>query len=339
MTATTTPAALRAALEAQGAPAADPKAVGAAVAALRRDGLLDLPLPGSGATLRRWEALAELGAHDLAVARLADSHLDAHAIFAEAGRDLPDGVWGVWGANPPDGRLTATRDGDGWRLDGRKRWCSGAGTLDGALVTASDDEGVRVFALRLDDPRLQFDASRWQAVGMALSDTLDLVAEDVRVPAGAELGASPGWYRYRRGFWFGAIGVAATWYGGALGVARTLRAAVAARDDDPFGLAHLGAVDAACAAMHALLATAAAAIDADPTASARTPAMQVRAVVEALTSEVLRSAGRTLGSGMLCTDGAYARRVADLTVYLRQHGAERDLAALGRDVLDTARLT
>jgi hypothetical protein len=39
--------------------------------------------------------------------------------------------------------------------------------------------------------------------------------------------------------------------------------------------------------------------------------------------------GRALGAGPLCHDEAHARRVADLTVYLRQHHAEGDLAELG----------
>ena len=39
--------------------------------------------------------------------------------------------------------------------------------------------------------------------------------------------------------------------------------------------------------------------------------------------------GRALGAGPLGHDEAHGRRVADLTVYLRQHHAERDLAQLG----------
>lgn len=39
--------------------------------------------------------------------------------------------------------------------------------------------------------------------------------------------------------------------------------------------------------------------------------------------------GRALGAGPLSHDEEHGRRVADLTVYLRQHHAERDLAALG----------
>lgn len=40
--------------------------------------------------------------------------------------------------------------------------------------------------------------------------------------------------------------------------------------------------------------------------------------------------GRALGAGPLCRDADHARRVADLTVYLRQSHAEADLEQLGR---------
>ena len=51
--------------------------------------------------------------------------------------------------------------------------------------------------------------------------------------------------------------------------------------------------------------------------------------MEAAATEVMSRVGRALGAGPLCHDEAHARRVADLTVYLRQHHAERDLAQLG----------
>ena len=38
---------------------------------------------------------------------------------------------------------------------------------------------------------------------------------------------------------------------------------------------------------------------------------------------------RLLGAGPLCLDEVHSRRVADLTVYIRQHHAERSLAELG----------
>ena len=61
----------------------------------------------------------------------------------------------------------------------------------------------------------------------------------------------------------------------------------------------------------------------------RLRALRVRALIEATATEVMQRAGRALGAGPLCHDEAHGRRVADLTVYLRQHHSERDLAELG----------
>ena len=46
-----------------------------------------LPNPGSGDTASRFGALADWAAKDLSLARLAEGHLDALSILAEAGRE------------------------------------------------------------------------------------------------------------------------------------------------------------------------------------------------------------------------------------------------------------
>jgi alkylation response protein AidB-like acyl-CoA dehydrogenase len=292
-----------------------------------------VPLPGHGATGARLEALAEVAATDLATARLVEGHLDAVAICAEAGHRAPSGPCGVWAADPPTGRVSATAEGNGWRLHGTKRWCSGARALDAALVTAHADDGYRLFVVPLRCPGVTPLPGTWHAVGMRDSDTLDVRLTDVALDGDAAIGP-PGWYLDRRGFWIGGVGVAACWYGGALGAARALRAAVAGRRDDHHGLAHLCAVDALCTAMWSTLRVAAHEIDDGIAGSAlRTLAWRCRAVVERLASQVLDHAARGIGAGGLTADAATARRAADLPVYLRQHHGERDLEALGRTVV------
>jgi hypothetical protein len=111
-----------------------------------------------------------------------------------------------------------------------------------------------------------------------------------------------------------------------------LLAAAAQRDLGPHALAHLGAVDLALGAAKLALDAAAAEIDADPGDRARRAwrrALRVRAQAEASATEVIGRVGRALGAGPLCHDETHSRRVADLTVYLRQHHAEGDLAELG----------
>lgn len=82
-----------------------------AFASAVESGRLDLPLPGSGATWRRWAAFADLAEEDLSLARLGEGHADAVAILAELGGPppRPGSRWGVWAANPPGPNMTATR--------------------------------------------------------------------------------------------------------------------------------------------------------------------------------------------------------------------------------------
>jgi alkylation response protein AidB-like acyl-CoA dehydrogenase len=291
-------------------------------------GRLDLPRPGGGRTWERWAALADLAGEDLSLARLSEGHADALAILAELGAGSPPGGsrWGVWAAQPPGPGLTASRAAGGWRLDGIKRYCSGARSCTHALVTAAAPDGIRLFAVAADD--LVPVAGTWPATGMAGSDTLDVEFTGIA----AEPVGDPGGYTDRPGFAHGGAGVAACWYGGARGVGQTLLTAAVKRDVGPHALAHLGAVDLALQTARDALERAAAEIDADPADREHggwRRTLRVRALVEATATEVMARVGRALGAGPLCHDQAHGRRVADLTVYLRQHHAERDLAELG----------
>jgi hypothetical protein len=292
-------------------------------------GALDLPLPGRGDTARRWERLAELTATDIVAGRLAEAHTDAAAILAELGGPAPQQgeLWGVWAAEAPDAVLVADGDGERVTVSGAKAWCSGAGMCSHALVTARVGERRGLFAVPLDDARVHALPSTWRNAGMAGSDTRTVEFD----AAAAEPVGALGEYLTRPGFWHGAIGVAACWLGGARAVAAPLYRA--AENAGPHALAHLGAVDAALTAASATLAWAAAEVDRDPRnvgGTAELVARRARAVVETAVDETITRTGRALGPGPLSQDADHARRVADLTIYVRQSHAERDLEALGR---------
>jgi alkylation response protein AidB-like acyl-CoA dehydrogenase len=292
-------------------------------------GRLDLPLPGRGRTPERWAAFSALAEEDLSLARLGEGHADAVAILAELGGPLPaaGSRWGVWAANPPGPGLEAKRaPGGSWHVRGTKQYCSGARACTHALVTAAAADGMRLFAVPAD--ALTPLPWTWPATGMAGSDTLDVDFDDIA----AEPVGPPGGYTGRPGFSHGGIGVAACWYGGARAVGRTLLTSAQEREAGPHALAHLGAVDIALRTARTALSQAAEEIDADPDDlrnTGRGRALRVRALVEMVATEVMGRVGRALGAGPLCHDEAHSRRIADLTVYLRQHHAERNLAELG----------
>src|SRR6202012_3944572 len=130
----------------------------------------------------------------------------------------------------------------------------------------------------------------------------------------------------------GAIGVAACWLGGARAVVAPRYRRAAEHPADDHLLAHLGALDAAIMAAEAALAVAADQVDTDPqnrSGLAELTARRVRAVVEKAVDEALARTDRGVGPGPLGPERKNAAARADLTVYVRQSHAERDLAALG----------
>lgn len=301
------------------------------------DGADRLPLPGSGRTLQRWRALAAVAERDLSLAKLFEGHTDALAILAELGATCGHGLgaWGTWCAEPPDARLQfSDPDGHGCvRIDGRKAWCSGATHVSHAIVSGWNPAGAPCLAaVALDQPGLRISDDGWQATGMAATRSVDVHFEGAR---GQALGG-PSAYVRRAGFWQGGAGIAACWWGGAVAIGRVALAHGARRraPADPHQSAHLGQIDIALRASAALLREAAAWIDAHPLANAQAVALRVRLAVERDASHVIWHAGRAVGAGTLCKDARFARAMADLPVFMRQSHAEKDLAALGQQLVE-----
>ncbi|CAN5790508.1 acyl-CoA dehydrogenase [soil metagenome] len=316
-------------------------------AALQAAVATELPLPGRGLTAQRWAQLAEVARGDLALAKLVEPHHDATAILADLGGrpPAPGEVWAVWAAEPPGAGFRAEPasqpdDGSGWRLSGRKPFCSGAAVVTHALITAHDvqADASRLFAVDLRTERdlgarAVVEPAAWAGAGMAAADTRTLACADVRASPVGE----PGAYTDRVGFWHGGIGVAACWVGGVRGVAARLLDAVGRRPPTDLTLMHLGAVGAAVDRCEAMLAVAAVRADTGEHTTpdvARRDAETVRATVADAVDEVVSRVGRALGPGPLALDAEHARRVADLQVFVRQHHGEADLVALGRLLLD-----
>ena len=292
----------------------------------RLDELADIPLPGTGSTPDRWRFLVGVGRRDLAHARLVEGHLDALAILHELARmDLvePGGAWGVWAAQPD--RLLAERSGQGWRLHGTKGWCSGSIGLDRALVTATAEDGPRLFVIDPADTTVDLDS--WNPIGMAAtaSHTITL---DLWVPADAAIGGIDA-YVDRSGFWHGGAGVAACWYGGAEELLAPLAAKIAEGATDAHAALAYGIVRARLDACAALLRRVANGIDEHPNdvLLARPDTLAVRLAVEDAARSALDTAAVTLGAGALSSDLPHSRRAADLTVYIRQ----LDVAATGTE--------
>jgi len=295
------------------------------------------PHPGGGRTRETWEVLASAAAVDVAGARILEPHLDALSILGQAradgiGVDLaaigagPDASWGVFAAE--GARLEAHRTPQGWTLTGTKNWCSLAGYLSHALVTAwTGPDTRRLFAVPLRRPEI--DAHRGPWVSRGLSQIVS-AAVDFRAAAAVPVG-DDGWYHSRPGFAWGGMGVAAVWWGAAAPLVRSVVDRARQDGADQLATTFAGMTDAAFWSVRAVLAEAADAVDAGVGGrDLKITAERVRAFTAAQVEAILATADRALGPAPLTSDEKHARRVADLRIYLRQHHGERDLARLGR---------
>ena len=315
-------------------PPADPKSAVQILTALIDAGLDELPQPAAGATLQRWRALSEVASHDLSLAKFFESHADALAILKELGdtEGTPRGsAWGIWAAEPPDARVIFSSCKDrGVTLNGKKSWCSGAAHLSHALMTVWGADGTGPFLAKvsLRQAGVCVSPQGWNAIGMAATGSVDVHFSG----AAAALVGGSGVYVSRPGFWHGGAGIAACWYGGAVRLAQALREVerLAPRaGGNGFRHAALGKVDMALHQTAALLRAASVWIDEHPRDDAMAVALRVRMAAEDCAVQVLYETGRSLGAAPFCKDAAFARMAADLPVFIRQSGGERDACALG----------
>ena len=221
--------------------------------------------PAAGRTRVRWEALATAGALDLTVARVLEPHVDALAILAEATvgeepvtRTWPDdALWGVYAAEGPGGRLTGPARA--LRLGARR-----AEALVLPRRAGRPRTGHRL-GRRAAPPALR---GRPRPPGRAAAGRRPGLGRPRPRPGALDRGRAargPGrvpcgpaeWYLDRPGFALGGAGVAAVWLGGAVGLARRLRAAAAAGSPTRWRWSTSARVDAALARSRAVLLDAA----------------------------------------------------------------------------------
>ncbi|RIJ69848.1 acyl-CoA dehydrogenase [Nakamurella silvestris] len=298
------------------------------------------PHPGNGSTRTRWTVLASLAALDVTAARVMEPHLDALSVLAEAGITEGDldavavtdrSTWGVYAAEGKDVAVTAIQTPQGWRLQGVKPWCSLAGELSHGLITAHTGPGTRrLFAVDLRTQAVARQDGAWIARGLPHVSSGPITLTDApAVPIGED-----NWYLRRAGFAWGGAGVAACWWGGAVGLARRLVDRVRGpASPDTLTALQLGAVDLLLDCARSTLIAAADQIDSsggDVVLVERTRGTVVQAA-----EQVLHRMGHALGPTPLAFDDWYAGQYAGLELYIRQHHGEKDLARLGELVLDT----
>src|SRR5579862_6908708 len=162
------------------------------------------------------------------------SALSMYAIYANGSEEqkqryLPEmakgKVIGCFGLTEPDhgsdpgGMETrARRDGDGWILNGTKRWITNGSIADVAIVWAKVDEGITGFLVEKNTPGFTTRDIHGK-FSMRASITSELIFEDVRLDAASHLPNARGLReplqcltQARYGIAWGALGAARTCY-------------------------------------------------------------------------------------------------------------------------------
>ncbi|WP_203861546.1 acyl-CoA dehydrogenase family protein [Plantactinospora mayteni] len=95
------------------------------------------------------------------------------------------------GSDPASMATRARRDGSDWVLTGGKMWITNAPVADLAVVWARTDDGVRGFVVPMQTPGVTAREIRHK-MSLRASSTGEIVLDEVRLPADAQLPAATG---------------------------------------------------------------------------------------------------------------------------------------------------
>ncbi|SNT69634.1 hypothetical protein SAMN04488491_0730 [Psychrobacter sp. LV10R520-6] len=278
-------------------------------------------------TLTRWQILEYVASIDLTIAKWFESHLDALSILHEVGYDKnTNGLWAVWAS---EGHSDPIRYQQG-KVSGTKAWCSGANIIDHALMTYRDNHGhSQLLIVDMQQTGIEIDNSEWQAVGMQATGTATVQFNQATA---SNVGAANA-YLERMGFWHGAAGIAACWYGATAYLASYLMTAYQQKPHD-YKAMYLGQISTALAVTQQYFHRVSSLIDSQPQRSHELAIRQLRSNVEQLARLVIETVGQALGAVPFCRNAHFARLSADLAVFIRQSHGAFDLQKIGELISD-----
>jgi alkylation response protein AidB-like acyl-CoA dehydrogenase len=144
-----------------------------------------------------FEALREVGRVDLSLARLFEGHMNAvklvmlhgsSSLRSEVAHRVRGGaLLGVWGADDPDHPVKAEAQDGKLILHGAKRYASGLGLVEGAIITASNHDGVQIMFVPTREPD-RADGSSWRMSAMRATRSGIYDFEGITIPAGWMVG-------------------------------------------------------------------------------------------------------------------------------------------------------
>ncbi len=311
-----------------------PKDFSKAVAFLRNSGLLAVDDWRLAARTMR-----QVAAADLSLARLYEGHVNARLLINTYANpsvrerclaEMEEGLlFGVWGA---DGREPVTLEGD--QLTGAKRYASGLGLVDRAVVSAKSSEGQQLVIVDAGDTR-RHDLTTWNMVGMLASRSGSF---DCRGLRGEKLGAADIYTREPH-FLGGTWRIAAVTLGGTVGLLERASAVIRARghQDAEAHLLRLGPIAGQAASAWCAIARAGEFASGDEGRAAPDAAairsLSVRLLTEEIGPSAIAAVERSIGLAMFDEDHEVGRMARDLACYMRQAARDAFCVKVARALL------
>jgi alkylation response protein AidB-like acyl-CoA dehydrogenase len=282
-----------------------------------------------------FDLLRTLGRGNLAVGRIFEGHVNALKLIflfgnetqsRLAAEDVRAGhLFAIWNSEQGDGvRLSNVPAAT---LAGTKVFCSGAGYVTRALITASTSDGVRMLLIPTL-PGARVESSNIKLHGMRAAQTGVVRFDGVEVSAESAIG-EPGDYTREPTFSAGAWRTLAVILGGIDALIDETQRQLVSRDrhKDPHQLSRMGLILIARESVRLWIRRAAriAENDKQPTAAITGYVNLARTATESAALDVIRLIQRMLGLAAFLQANPVERLMRDLATYLRQPAADEAL--------------
>ena len=326
--------------------------LGPDVQTLRKAGWLSACLPSAdggrgwgtepAGSLAALDALRILGRANLSVARLFEGHMNAVKLIALYGDDRQraasaaqvrrGALFGVWGADDPDDPVKMTCEDGEIHLAGAKRFASGLGLVDRAIVIVPDGDGGPYMLLAPTDAVERSDVTGWKMAGMRATRS---GRYDFRglVLANDSLIGQKGDYLREPHFEGGIWRYCAAHLGGAEALYKTMLAELAARGrtDDPDQRRRIVACATALETSRLWIQRCAREIEADDAPPGKaTLALLARQITEVSCRTAMEIVDRCLGMTAHEEGSAVERMKRDLSLFLCQAAPDAKRERAGR---------
>jgi alkylation response protein AidB-like acyl-CoA dehydrogenase len=290
---------------------------------------------GTIGTIALFDLLRTLGRGNLAVGRIFEGHVNALKLIFLFGNEAQSRLatedvraghlFAIWNAEQGDGvRLSNVPAA---KLAGTKVFCSGAGYVTRALITASTSDGVRMLLIPMQ-PVARVGSSNLKLHGMRAAQTGVVPFDGVAVSAGSAIG-EPGDYTREPTFSAGAWRTLAVILGGIDALMDETQRQLISRDrhKDPHQLSRMGRILIARESARLWIRRAACIAENDKRSTAAITGYVnlARTATESAALDVICLIQRTLGLAAFLQANPVERLMRDLATYLRQPAADEAL--------------